>query len=242
MLSLLVCLDAQVRADAPTAVLTAMSPESPAKLPPRAPLYVRVEYDSNAPVRIQARGRLEGKEVPAMTNPSPAYPAGKGEAVAWIAFNDAQWIDEVRVTVSDERWRPLLELNQPMRAEWSPAAPQVQPAAWATRLSDAQQRAVSESMRQSAERGSSGGSLVGWLLPLVFLLVPAYPVLQTIALVRLRGTRRRIAALPLLVMLPTYAFCGFALSQASNLWPLWAIFLSPPSAVFVGLALLIRPR
>jgi hypothetical protein len=90
-----------------------------------------------------------------MTNPSPAYAAGRGEAVAWIAFNEAQRIDEVRVVVSDERWRPLLELNEPLQAEWSSTASQVLPAAWATRLSDAQQRAVSESMRQSAERGSS---------------------------------------------------------------------------------------
>lgn len=66
--------------------------------------------------------------------------------------------------------------------------------------------------------------------------------LHTVALVAGRGTWRLIAALPLLVMIPTYAFCLFALWRGSNLWPISAIFLSPPAAIVVGIALFAGSR
>jgi len=44
-------------------------------------------------------------------------------------------------------------------------------------------------------------------------------------------------------MLPTYAFCVYALGQDSNLWPLPAIFLSPGAALLVvGMLIYFRFR
>src|SRR6187399_1421781 len=58
------------------------------ELAPRAALHARVRYDSLVPIRIQARAYKGGVEQQAsMMNPSPVYPAGQGEAIAWLAFD-----------------------------------------------------------------------------------------------------------------------------------------------------------
>lgn len=79
------------------------------------------------------------------------------------------------------------------------------------------------------------------LVPLAFLAVPVYPIMQVVALVKLRGPARLLSALPLAFMLPVYAFCLYALSRDSNLWPLYAIFGSPLAFLFT-LAVFIRAR
>jgi hypothetical protein len=76
----------------------------------------------------------------------------------------------------------------------------------------------------------------------VFLLVPVYPFLQVVAFRRLRGLRWILVGLPVLVMVPAYGFSFYALSQAGSLWPLWIIFGSAPSCVYLGIVLFICRR
>jgi hypothetical protein len=73
-------------------------------------------------------------------------------------------------------------------------------------------------------------SLLGLI---AFAAVPAYPVLQIMALRRLKGGWWYAAAAPLLAMLPILAFTLFALLQKSNLWPLLLILASPVASLYL---------
>src|SRR5262249_38920581 len=157
---------------------------------------------SPVPIRLQAQGWLNGKAVPAaMMNPSPLYPEGKGEAIAWMALEAGGSIDEIHVTIKDSRWKGLADVKRPARVEGAGGARRATGAPWVRRVNDEQQRAVSESSQQD----SAGFGLVGLLLvPIMFLLVPGYPILQILALVRLQGWPRKLAMFPLFLMIPVY--------------------------------------
>src|SRR5262245_37954911 len=88
-------------AASPTIELLARDPTDGSKLRVLEPLYVRLQYSSDKPLRFQARGYRDGLEATEgeRMNPAPAYPAGIGEAIAWIAYTGATDVDEVRVIV-----------------------------------------------------------------------------------------------------------------------------------------------
>jgi hypothetical protein len=204
-----------------------------AALPPRQALFLRIAYDSPHPVRIQAEAwRGSEKVSPAMMNPSPLYPAGRGEAVAWLAFGDGGQADEIRAVVFGADWTP--DSYAPLRrtVRWSAAAarPGARPA-WVDELNARQQQAASEALASSGDR--TGGGVLTALVPLAFLAVPAYPFFQAFALWWLSGWRRRLAFVPLFVMIPTWVVCLIGFLNRSSLWPLWAIFLSPPAVLFL---------
>src|SRR5687768_3877758 len=52
-------------------------------------LYLHLRYRSEVALRAQVKGFFEGVEIVdgARWNPSPAYPAGEGEAIVWIAYS-----------------------------------------------------------------------------------------------------------------------------------------------------------
>lgn len=228
---------AGARAQTPAARVTAVSPASPGLLRPNGAVYARIEYESSQPLRFQARGRLEGREVEgARMNPSPVYPAGKREAIAWISFGEGIKIDEIHIVVSDDRWRELTRVAAPATVEWSARATDPSRPEWVATLNDSQQLAVGQSMQDMS--GRAGGAVMG-IFSLLFLLVPLYPVLQIVAWKRLVGRARIVSALPLAVMIPVYVFSAFALSAGSNLWPIWIVFISPPASIFVGIVLLV---
>ena len=241
---LLACVSA-VHAAPPEVKATAISPESPAQLAAQEALYVRLAYQSEQPLRFQAFGYFKGtKKANFMANASPAYPAGAGEALAWMSADPGAQIDELRVVVYDAAWKALSEVPVPVQAAWHAGIPANAPAAWARELSNAQQRAVSQDLEQLGKgTGSLWDRFVSVALPFIFVSVPLYPLLQGWALYRLRGARRLLSAVPLCFMLPTYAFCFYALTKDSNLWPLPAIFLSPVAALMVvGMLIYFRFR
>jgi len=223
------------RAAPPEVKATATSPEAPARLAAHEALYVRIAYQSDQPLRFQAAGYFHGtKKANFMMNPSPVYPAGRGEAVAWLSADAGARIDEMRVLVQDASWKALGEVPLPVQAAWHAGIPANAPADWARELSKAQQRLLSQDLQQLGKgTGTPWDRFVDAALPFLFLSVPFYPLVQAWALYRQRGARRLLAAVPLAFMLPTYAFCLYALSQDSNLWPLPAIFLSPVAALLV---------
>ncbi len=218
-----------------------VSPPGPATLPLHQALYVRIHYQSDQPLRVQARGYASGSPPRgAMMNPAPASPSGEHDTIAWVAYAEEATIDEVRVEVTDENWHSLLTVAAPVEAAWSAGAAAPPPAPpWVKELNDAQQQAVSRDAK------AMDGAL-GWIGGAIFFLlmwtVPGYPALQIYALSRLRGWRRRAAALPLVVMIPVYFYCCHALAQESNLWPLGMIFLSPPAFLYVLIVWLLSRR
>ena len=77
---------------------------------------------------------------------------------------------------------------------------------------------------------------MGMPLDLLWLTVPAYVIIQFLALAwSSRGTRLA-AGLPLVVMVPVFAFTIVGLVQESNLWPLLMLFASPVALVYVAVA------
>ncbi|HUL54134.1 MAG TPA: hypothetical protein VLT83_12060 [Opitutaceae bacterium] len=230
----------------PVVKATGVTPDPATRLAPGQSLNVRIVYESAQPLRFQAAGYLAGVRNGRLAmNPSPVYPAGKGEAIAWLFGQPGARIDEIRVRVCDDRWRQLFEVRVPVKGEWHAGVPAAPEAPWALELSAVQQRGLNQTM---AKPGKAAGileklwfALTTVLVPLVFLAVPGYPALQVYALVRLRGPARLLSALPLSFMLPVYAFCLYGLSQESNLWPLYAIFASPV-AFLITLAVLLVAR
>lgn len=76
--------------------------------------------------------------------------------------------------------------------------------------------------------------VAGVFAVLIYAGVICYPVLQGWALWRLRGRQRWVAAAALAVMIPVYVISGLAYKNGSNLWPIWAILLSPLAGIYVG--------
>ena len=221
--------------------ITDVSPVPPVALSARTSFKARVVYDSDQPLKLQAAGWLGGQEVTAaMCNASQTYPAGHGVGLVWVAYNAGGRIDQIRAVAYDSRWRPITEASAPAQVKWVSQAQPAADAPWVRELADAQNRMVS----QGGQNYLSGP--LGWFLNVLvmamFLSVPGYPALQIIALWRLRGGARLLSAAPLIVMLPTYAFCLYALSRESNLWPISAIFLSPPMALYEIVLLLVFRR
>lgn len=202
-------------------------PESQATLAAREALYLRIAYDSDIALRFQAGGFVDGVEVrdTEAMNIAPSYPPGHSKAVAWVSYDAATRIDEVRVTVFDASWKKLDTLTYPIDTHWTGVAPKAwrQPAEWARRLSAAQQ-----SMR---DHGSASGEAVDPGLDLLVMLaawsIPAYIVLQIYLFARSRGGWRTAVSLPLLGTVPLLAYSLYALMAGSNLWPLMMLFVMP---------------
>ena len=83
---------------------------------------------------------------------------------------------------------------------------------------------------------------MGMPLDLIWLTIPAYVVVQVVALMRSSGGSRMAAALPLFVMVPVFALTAVGLVQESNLWPLLMLFASPVALVYVIVVALLPRR
>jgi hypothetical protein len=79
--------------------------------------------------------------------------------------------------------------------------------------------------------------LIGFL---VIAMVPAFFILQPLALLRLSGMWRAAAAVPLILAVPAAAWCFYAVAQDSNLWPLVFIFFAPIGTLYLGSILILR--
>jgi hypothetical protein len=241
-------LAAKVLAQNPPIVrAVAVTPDPANRLASQQALYVRVAYESDQPLRFQAAGYFQGKKHERlMMNPSATYPAGKGEAVAWVSGDPGARLDEIRVRVCDAGWKQLFEVSTPIQAEWHAGIPSAPTAPWAKTLSDAQQHAVDAALKNPPPPSSLLEKLwVGLatiLVPLAFLSVPGYPILQVYAFFKLRGPARLLSALPLSFMLPVYVFCLYALSKESNLWPLYGIFASPVAFIITLTVVIVARR
>lgn len=190
------------------------------------PFYLRIEYTSDIPVRFQAEGLRAGEVVEqgASYNPAPAYPAGGGEAIAWLAFRGDTAIDAIRVTAYDERWNEVASERLARDARWSGASRGArQTAAWAQKLSDEQQQMTSAAMEAASDTGAGGDLIV----TLMGASIPAYLLLQAFLLLRLRGGWRKAAMLPLAGMIPLALFTIAGAIAGAGLWPLMMLFLTP---------------
>ena len=230
------------RADTPGVhlAIVAADPESPASLRPRDGFHVRVGYESAQPLLINARGYRGGQEARAsMFNASQIHPAGRGEALAWVAYDDGGAIDEIRVSAYDPHWQLLAQTSMAVDARWTAQAPaRSGRAAWVDALSAAQNAALSAQARSA----QSGASDAFWGALVMFLgwSVPGYIVLQVIAWRRFEGGWRKAAIVPLIVILPVFAYTLLALFAGSNLWPLVLLFVCPFALIYLAIVFGLR--
>ena len=188
-------------------------------------LYVHIHYQSDQPLRFQIHASGPGdKQAGAMMNPSPAYPAGEGEAIAWIAFREYFKPDSLTLRVSSHSWKTISEIALDSSVFWSPGAERQPRPEWVTRLSSEQQQTVTQDMQQAYSHSSGG---VDWLIMLMAWSVPGYFILQTWIWRRWHDNWRRAGLLPLWASTPITGYTLFALLMGSNLWPLAMLFLMP---------------
>lgn len=217
--------------------VVAMDP-SGGRLPPGEALYLRVQYRSEVPVRVTARGLRDGNDVPGMTNASGLYRAGEGEVLAWIAYGEFAAVDAVRVSMFDGERRALAVETVPVRVEWdSAASPRTEPA-WvaATRVAQAD-RVVPQPPPSASEM--AGTLLFGLAMQAAVL---GYLLLQALLPLLWRGGWRRAALVPLLATVPAVVVSVFALLSGSNLWPLWFLLASPLGFTYLLALCLLRWR
>ncbi len=205
-------------------------------------LHVRLGYRSDRPVRFQMKGLALGKNVTAgaMYNVAPPYPAGEGEAIAWLAYRQPTAIDEIMITAMGADWKPIGTLGAPATIGWSTGIPKRQMPEWASRMHQAQQAMAARQMEQHG-RSSSGSGLLLLLLPLGALL---YFVLQPLT-VWLFDRGWRLAALaPLIATVPLILHAGLAFATGANLWPLLLILFLPFATLYLlglcGVRMLVR--
>lgn len=216
----------------PAATVMEAWPAPGTLLPAWAPVHVRIAYRSGTGLRFQASSDLSGPR----TNPAPVHPAGEGEAWAWISFGPGQEVDGFRVDVLDASWKKIATISVSGRYRWTAGAtPLPPPPDW---IAERQQAAARLVEQQAGSGGSAATGGFAFLIEFLLVMIPAYLVLQIVALVRLKGKARMFAAIPLFVMVPVYVLTAFMFLMKSNLGPIWAILLSPPAFLYVLVVML----
>jgi hypothetical protein len=240
LLVVLVCLVGLVFSDAAAGAdslsVAQSSEETGAALPRWGTIYLDVAYSADQPVRIQAQGfSADASPKGQAMNASVEYPAGDGDALAWISFSEPAEIDRIQITLYDKNFKPLAAIEEPFRASWGaePAATRPAQPEWVVSLRQKEERIAAEYASAHPPASDPVGNIMVFLM---FLSVPAYFVAQALGAFLWRGRWRVAAMAPLVVMAPVLAFTVFALAAGSNLWPLYLIFAAPCAMLyFIGL-------
>lgn len=236
-LLILALLPAAAFAGLPVVEILETDPPADSTLNANEPLYLRLQYQSDQPLRFQVSGFRNGSKIEQSVsyNPAPEYPAGGGEAIAWLAYYERTDIDELKVIVSDQHWKTLDKLSLPMEMHWSgqPAAVRRQPAQWAATLNARQQAMTSQFRATGNPPAAPETALWGMLLMLMAWSIPGYIALQIYMLLKYEGRWRKLALLPLWGTVPLFAYTLFALAAGSNLWPLMLLFLCPFAFIYL---------
>jgi hypothetical protein len=240
---LLLCAAGAMPAAAQAARVQATDPPDGGVLNVGEALYVRLEYSGDQPLRFRVRGYHYGLEQHEglRSNPAPPYPAGRGEALAWIEYTRPIALDELRIEVYDDRWTLLEQAVVPFDIEWQAGARAAPRAlrAWVAPMSDAQQQMTRAALTSAHQDGDDDFWMM--LVMLAGWSIPGYFVLQIVLYRRWHGGWRKAALVPLVGTVPITAYTLFALLKGSNLWPLVMLFTLPFAFLYL-LALVIAKR
>lgn len=211
------------------------------------PLYLRIKYASDEPIRLWARPFRNGVQIEnAMTNASSSY-SGAGEALGWFALNEPGAIDEVRIiAASDQPYRTWEIAREPLRVEWtmgpstSAAAPNwvgdLRAVETQRRRADAERRA-SEPLSAGDVALSAGFMLFAAAIGLGGVILPVRSVR------RWTGGWRIAAAIPCVLMafVVLRIVIGVMLDPTShNLWPFEILYAAAASLVYLSAVALAR--
>src|SRR5579863_561321 len=108
-------------ADAPRLTLSVLDadPATPAVLHRNGMVYVRLGYDSSAPVTLWMMPYYQGRPAPAAVSGVTSFPAGQGEKLGWFDMGRPGEIDEVRVFATfDGETEPSVVQKFPLSFSW----------------------------------------------------------------------------------------------------------------------------
>ncbi len=210
-------------------------------LAPNQNFYLRIAFETDAPVSIWARPYFRGKEVAAGSNPSRRY-NGNGEALGWFFFmKPGDQVDEVRINVGDgsiDGTRTVATYPVHVFSGGLPAAEHHAEPDWVTHLAQLDKAAQDADYKKRMSTPPSAGDVVlfnGFMLVMLALgaLGFAAPV-QGVR--RWRGGWRVAAAVPIVVMafVVLRLVVGVAADPTShNLWPFEILQAGALSIVFM---------
>ena len=215
-------------ADITVSVVRSSSPDMKGVLPIGQPVFLELDYVSDQPVRFQAKALSDSKEVQYF-NATVVYPAGRGTAFAWSSFQGPAVADGVFIGVFDENMKNMIASKTvPAELEWKgAAAATLDTPAWAQDL------IAQEAMMAKEQAGAVWPILDNALFLFVVISIPGYLLLQLIAPVKLAGGWRKLALLPLPVMLLAVAHAAYASSIGSSLWVIGILFMMPAAFVWL---------
>jgi hypothetical protein len=162
-------------------------------------LFVRMEYESEVPLRFQAKGVRNGSalDVGSINNFGLLHPPGKGEALAWVMFLNPTHIDAVTVSVYTEEWQRLFHLSREVDITWveqSLATERVEPE-WVKPLDRAEKR-LTDIFYDPAPRRF--GAIYDVFFYINLGAIPVYILVQLFMLIRYRYRWRELASIPLI--------------------------------------------
>lgn len=195
------------------------------RLPDGQNYYLRLGYDSDAPLHLWARPYLRGKPANAGNNPSFVHPAGSGEALGWFfLMNPGNAVDEIRIETSDGAAGNLVLLSFPVNIVGvaRDAAPVAAEPEWVASMRDADKERGDREREQMMQSSSGGGGIAFALLGVVLLLIIGSIAWPIRAVRRWRGGWRTAALVPLAVMgfVVLRILVGTSMDPTShNLWP-----------------------
>ncbi len=197
--------------------ITALDPATQVTLGSDEKLYILLKYDSDTPLRFQAIATLQGEplEVGAIRNPAVLHEPGQGEAMVWVGYENPTHIDAVRITVLDEKWQKLFQVNKAADVIWQgvSAVNPRQPAGWVDTLIKAERRKADFVYDPEPQK-------FGLLYDLLFFLsiaaIPFYILLQLHMLWRYKYRWRELAVIPLFpyLIVAFYAVVGLEIDTS----------------------------
>jgi hypothetical protein len=207
----------------------AISPENTTLLHYGQAFYLRLHYSSTQSLSFQVIGLKNGvvNKNDISMNRAALYPAGLGEAIAWIAYTNNADIDGVMVIATDFKGNLLETTRLPIGLRWQGIVPVVpQLASWVQVLSQQQLR-----MATNSPQPQSLGTVL--FTQLFFLFIPIYIFFQLNFLCAWSGQWRRKAALPLFITIPVLIFTWTALIANSKWWLLMLGIISPLALLYL---------
>lgn len=191
-------------------------------------LFIRLGYRSSGPARFWIEGFAAGERIAgAVTNVSPLYPAGEGEALVWIRYHEPARIDELRIYAAIDDWTPIASFSTAAELEWGGAMEPRPSPEWTERLNQEQQALGRRTEQQPVPW------LAGLLISLGWASIVGYLVLQPLSIRQWSGWWRVAALVPLIATVPLIAQALYGLTIGSNLWPLWLLFFMPLAFLYL---------
>lgn len=225
-----------------SARITSVDPGLGATLAANERLYLKVSYESNVSLRLQASARRLGGELEfgLKTSPASLHADGKHDALVWLSFSNPTRIEEVVVELLDIEWKKISQIGINMDTTWT-SIPAEQPrelAAWIEpliRKERLKREMVFDPSPQKKE------TIFDIFFLIAVLTIPIFLFLQVQFLRHFRGRWRELAAIPIISILPMVVVSLFGFGMEFSYWIVF-IFRGMPLALIYLVILWVAKR